>query len=52
MFLTNTYSLLQWVVLTRKHAKVIVNDTTVFPMFELHCRVSVIIMCVITIPYV
>lgn len=33
--------LLQWVVLTRKHAEVVVNDTTVFPMFQLHCRVSV-----------
>ncbi|XP_031384430.1 glycosyltransferase BC10 isoform X1 [Punica granatum] len=28
----------QWVVLTRKHAEVIVNDNTVFPMFQLHCR--------------
>ncbi|OMO59229.1 Glycosyl transferase, family 14 [Corchorus capsularis] len=28
----------QWVVLTRKHAEVIVNDTTVFPMFQQHCK--------------
>lgn len=31
---------LQWVVLTRKHAKVVVEDDTVFPMFQQHCRVS------------
>ncbi|KAM7280712.1 hypothetical protein ACFE04_007846 [Oxalis oulophora] len=28
----------QWVVLTRKHAETVVNDTTVFPMFQLHCK--------------
>ncbi|GMI86797.1 hypothetical protein like AT5G14550 [Hibiscus trionum] len=28
----------QWVVLTRKHAEVVVNDTTVFPMFQQHCK--------------
>ncbi|CAL9205058.1 glycosyltransferase BC10 [Musa acuminata AAA Group] len=28
----------QWVVLTRKHAAVMVNDDTVFPEFERHCR--------------
>ncbi|XP_050224473.1 glycosyltransferase BC10 [Mercurialis annua] len=28
----------QWVVLTRKHAKVVVNDTTVFPIFQQHCK--------------
>ncbi|XWS44149.1 hypothetical protein CRYUN_Cryun15aG0019700 [Craigia yunnanensis] len=28
----------QWVVLTRKHAEVVVNDTTVFPMFQQHCQ--------------
>ncbi|KAK0588641.1 hypothetical protein LWI29_003557 [Acer saccharum] len=28
----------QWVVLTRKHAEAVVNDTTVFPMFQQHCR--------------
>ncbi|KAM7263042.1 hypothetical protein ACFE04_000725 [Oxalis oulophora] len=28
----------QWVVLTRKHAEIIVNDTSVFPMFQLHCK--------------
>ncbi|TYJ28302.1 hypothetical protein E1A91_A07G249700v1 [Gossypium mustelinum] len=28
----------QWVVLTRKHAGVVVNDTTVFPMFQQHCK--------------
>ncbi|KAK4759889.1 hypothetical protein SAY87_023020 [Trapa incisa] len=28
----------QWVVLTKKHAEVVVKDTTVFPMFQLHCR--------------
>ncbi|XP_022993729.1 uncharacterized protein LOC111489641 isoform X2 [Cucurbita maxima] len=30
----------QWVVLTRKHAKVVVKDITVFPMFEQHCKAS------------
>lgn len=29
---------LQWVVLTRKHAEVVVNDNTVFPMFQWHCK--------------
>ncbi|KFK25695.1 hypothetical protein AALP_AA8G147100 [Arabis alpina] len=28
----------QWVVLNRKHAEIVVNDTTVFPMFQQHCR--------------
>ncbi|KGN51369.1 glycosyltransferase BC10 [Cucumis sativus] len=28
----------QWVVLTRKHAKVVVKDITVFPMFQQHCK--------------
>ncbi|KAJ7970800.1 Core-2/I-branching beta-1,6-N-acetylglucosaminyltransferase family protein [Quillaja saponaria] len=28
----------QWVVLTRKHAKVVVKDDTVFPMFQQHCK--------------
>ncbi|KAJ4729274.1 Core-2/I-branching beta-1,6-N-acetylglucosaminyltransferase family protein [Melia azedarach] len=28
----------QWVVLTRKHAEIVVNDTTVFPMFQQHCK--------------
>ncbi|KAI4350659.1 hypothetical protein L6164_005093 [Bauhinia variegata] len=28
----------QWVVLTRKHAEVVVNDETVFPMFQQHCK--------------
>ncbi|EOY02475.1 hypothetical protein QUC31_018158 [Theobroma cacao] len=28
----------QWVVLTRKHAEVVINDTTVFPMFQEHCK--------------
>lgn len=32
--------LLQWVVLTRKHAEVVVTDDTVFPMFQLYCKVS------------
>lgn len=32
--------LLQWVVLTRKHAEVVVKDDTVFPMFQLYCKVS------------
>ena len=30
----------QWVVLTRKHAKIVVEDDTVFPMFQQHCKVS------------
>ena len=33
-------TLLQWVVLTRKHAKVVVKDITVFPMFQQHCKAS------------
>ncbi|CAN1127740.1 Glycosyltransferase BC10 [Linum perenne] len=28
----------QWVVLIRKHAEVVVHDTTVFPIFQKHCR--------------
>ncbi|WOL12517.1 hypothetical protein Cni_G21284 [Canna indica] len=28
----------QWVVLTRKHAEVMVNDDTVLPEFQSHCR--------------
>ncbi|CAE6101436.1 unnamed protein product [Arabidopsis arenosa] len=28
----------QWVVLNRKHADIVVNDTSVFPMFQQHCR--------------
>ncbi|KAF8037580.1 hypothetical protein BT93_B0459 [Corymbia citriodora subsp. variegata] len=28
----------QWVVLSRKHAEVVVKDDTVFPMFQLHCK--------------
>ncbi|KDP45324.1 hypothetical protein JCGZ_09573 [Jatropha curcas] len=28
----------QWVVLTRKHAEVVVNDTVVFPLFQQHCK--------------
>ncbi|KAH7532476.1 hypothetical protein FEM48_Zijuj04G0024000 [Ziziphus jujuba var. spinosa] len=30
----------QWVVLTRKHAEVVVNDNIVFPMFQWHCKAS------------
>jgi len=33
------YILLQWAVLTRKHAKVVVEDETVFPMFQKYCKV-------------
>lgn len=32
-------TLLQWAVLTRKHAKVVVEDETVFPMFQKYCKV-------------
>ncbi|KAF4381595.1 glycosyltransferase BC10 isoform X2 [Cannabis sativa] len=28
----------QWVVLTRKHAEVVVKDDVVFPIFQLHCK--------------
>ncbi|KAL0450690.1 UNVERIFIED_CONTAM: Glycosyltransferase BC10 [Sesamum latifolium] len=28
----------QWVVLTRKHARIVVEDETVFPIFQLHCK--------------
>ncbi|GAB4846721.1 Glycosyltransferase bc10 [Ancistrocladus abbreviatus] len=28
----------QWVVLSRKHANVVVNDDMVFPVFQLHCK--------------
>ncbi|XP_030544674.2 glycosyltransferase BC10 isoform X2 [Rhodamnia argentea] len=28
----------QWVVLSRKHAEVVVKDNTVFPIFQLHCK--------------
>ncbi|KAL0424274.1 UNVERIFIED_CONTAM: Glycosyltransferase BC10 [Sesamum radiatum] len=30
----------QWVVLTRKHAEIVVQDDTVYPMFEQHCKAS------------
>ncbi|KAD2073969.1 hypothetical protein E3N88_30333 [Mikania micrantha] len=30
----------QWVILTRKHAEVIVKDEVVFPMFQQHCQAS------------
>ncbi|XP_043707125.1 glycosyltransferase BC10-like isoform X2 [Telopea speciosissima] len=28
----------QWVVLTRKHAKIVMKDNTVYSMFQQHCR--------------
>ncbi|XP_073155225.1 glycosyltransferase BC10 isoform X2 [Henckelia pumila] len=28
----------QWVVLTRKHAEIVVQDDSVFPMFQWHCK--------------
>ncbi|KAK4409937.1 Glycosyltransferase BC10 [Sesamum angolense] len=28
----------QWVVLTRKHAEIVVQDDTVYPMFKQHCK--------------
>ncbi|XP_047314661.1 glycosyltransferase BC10-like [Impatiens glandulifera] len=28
----------QWVVLTRKHADIVVKDDVVFPIFQLHCK--------------
>ncbi|XP_044501384.1 glycosyltransferase BC10-like isoform X2 [Mangifera indica] len=28
----------QWAVLTRKHAEVVVNDSTVFPIFQQNCK--------------
>ncbi|KAJ4972867.1 hypothetical protein NE237_006041 [Protea cynaroides] len=28
----------QWVVLTRKHAKILMEDNTVYPVFQQHCR--------------
>ncbi|KAL8138096.1 hypothetical protein V2J09_004097 [Rumex salicifolius] len=30
----------QWVVLTRKHAEVVVKDEKVFPVFQQHCKAS------------
>ncbi|KAL0377403.1 UNVERIFIED_CONTAM: Glycosyltransferase BC10 [Sesamum radiatum] len=30
----------QWVVLTRKHARIVVEDETVFPIFQLHCKAT------------
>ncbi|GJY32353.1 putative glycosyl transferase 14 [Tanacetum coccineum] len=30
----------QWVILTRKHAEIIVKDEVVFPMFQQHCQAS------------
>ncbi|GMP61769.1 hypothetical protein CsSME_00024102 [Camellia sinensis var. sinensis] len=29
---------LQWVVLTRKHAEIIVKHDTIFPLFQRHCK--------------
>ncbi|KAK6155213.1 hypothetical protein DH2020_009461 [Rehmannia glutinosa] len=34
----------QWVVLTRKHAGIVVDDETIFPIFQLHCKASVLII--------
>lgn len=31
---------LQWVVLTRKHAEIVVKDDVVFPIFQWHCKAS------------
>ncbi|KAJ0429204.1 putative glycosyl transferase, family 14 [Helianthus annuus] len=31
---------IQWVILTRKHAEIIVKDEVVFPMFQRHCQAS------------
>ncbi|KAL3813809.1 hypothetical protein ACJIZ3_015077 [Penstemon smallii] len=28
----------QWVVLTRKHAEIVIRDESVFPMFQSHCK--------------
>ncbi|XP_073281249.1 glycosyltransferase BC10-like isoform X5 [Primulina huaijiensis] len=28
----------QWVILTRKHAEIVVQDDSVFPMFQWHCK--------------
>ncbi|KAL7140767.1 hypothetical protein ABFS83_08G008800 [Erythranthe nasuta] len=28
----------QWVILTRKHAAIVVEDETIFPTFQLHCK--------------
>ncbi|RYR07197.1 hypothetical protein Ahy_B05g074513 isoform D [Arachis hypogaea] len=30
----------QWVVLTRKHARIVVDDETVLPMFQQYCKVT------------
>ncbi|KAJ0667518.1 putative glycosyl transferase, family 14 [Helianthus annuus] len=30
----------QWVILTRKHAEIIVKDEVVFPMFQRHCQLA------------
>lgn len=32
--------MLQWVTLVRRHAAVIVDDNTIFPVFQRHCKVS------------
>ncbi|KAL0351032.1 UNVERIFIED_CONTAM: Glycosyltransferase BC10 [Sesamum radiatum] len=39
----------QWVVLTRKHARIVVEDETVFPIFQLHCKASVSVILICTI---
>ncbi|CAL5408209.1 unnamed protein product [Camellia sinensis] len=31
----------QWVVLTRKHAEIIVKDDTIFPLFQRHCKLDI-----------
>lgn len=31
---------LQWAVLNRKHADIVVKDEILFPMFQLHCKAS------------
>ncbi|KAG9140718.1 hypothetical protein Leryth_006906 [Lithospermum erythrorhizon] len=33
----------QWVVLNQKHAEIVMKDDTVFPLFQMHCKVSTIL---------
>ncbi|KAE8776728.1 hypothetical protein D1007_50605 [Hordeum vulgare] len=40
----------QWVMLIRKHAKVVVGDKHVFQVFRKHCKVVVVVLWMLEFP--
>lgn len=50
MLCCNTLSqlVLQWVVLTRKHALVVLKDEDIFPMFRQHCKAGHLLIYSVT----